>query len=548
MSDEAAILSAIIAHPDEDTPRLVYADWLTEHGDPDRAEFIRVQCLLASISPGDPRWINLTERLEELDALLQHRRDLTRFGSDVEHICYGGMEFAGKRDEYRRGFPYYATCQVDGDKWTPEECARIEHEWERLARTTTLRGFGSYHWTGPSIDSFLASPGAALLDALYVSPEFDIHGPWQGVRVAVTNRVARSPELRSVRSLTLNADLPSGAVAALASSTAFDALRQFKFGELLTFSWDVEKLIQADWFRRLERIECEPGLAPAAVSLVRGLGELPGLHTLTLNGSGAVRGLAADAYPALASSAFPTLARLVLMAPLDAERARYLARSRFPQLVEFQTDYSAAGNGGLLALLGGEWIGRLRSVEMRDCDLTDRGVRALAEHPVAQNLRVLQLIDNPFGQGGLDALVRAAFPALTTLSLAAENKQKRARADLAKFLAAIEIPTLKHLDLSGWPLGDAGAKALAKNPAFGSLTSLRLNRCKIGDAGARALLASPHLRNLVRLHLDENTIRPAGVKALADPGVLPHLSECSLAGLPLDIEEQFNRPKLYVCV
>ena len=36
------LLAAIIAHPDEDTPRLVYADWLQENGDPDRAEFIRL--------------------------------------------------------------------------------------------------------------------------------------------------------------------------------------------------------------------------------------------------------------------------------------------------------------------------------------------------------------------------------------------------------------------------------------------------------------------------------------------------------------------------
>ena len=37
-------LAAIAAHPEEDTPRLAYADWLDEHGFPIRAEFIRIQC------------------------------------------------------------------------------------------------------------------------------------------------------------------------------------------------------------------------------------------------------------------------------------------------------------------------------------------------------------------------------------------------------------------------------------------------------------------------------------------------------------------------
>lgn len=40
-------LRAIAAQPDDDTTRLVYADWLDEHGDPDRARFIRIQIELA---------------------------------------------------------------------------------------------------------------------------------------------------------------------------------------------------------------------------------------------------------------------------------------------------------------------------------------------------------------------------------------------------------------------------------------------------------------------------------------------------------------------
>lgn len=39
-------LAAIVAAPDDDTPRLVFADWLDENGDPDRAEFIRLQTAL----------------------------------------------------------------------------------------------------------------------------------------------------------------------------------------------------------------------------------------------------------------------------------------------------------------------------------------------------------------------------------------------------------------------------------------------------------------------------------------------------------------------
>lgn len=51
MHNAEALLATIREHPDLDGPRLVYADWLEERGDP-RGEFIRVQLELAVVSPG----------------------------------------------------------------------------------------------------------------------------------------------------------------------------------------------------------------------------------------------------------------------------------------------------------------------------------------------------------------------------------------------------------------------------------------------------------------------------------------------------------------
>lgn len=39
----AGFISDICEHPEDDSIRLIYADWLEDHGDPERAEFIRVQ-------------------------------------------------------------------------------------------------------------------------------------------------------------------------------------------------------------------------------------------------------------------------------------------------------------------------------------------------------------------------------------------------------------------------------------------------------------------------------------------------------------------------
>jgi uncharacterized protein (TIGR02996 family) len=64
-----ALLQQAKEHPEEDGPRLVLADFLEEQGDPDRADFIRLQCQL---SPGAPpleasQHKQIQQRLEQLE-------------------------------------------------------------------------------------------------------------------------------------------------------------------------------------------------------------------------------------------------------------------------------------------------------------------------------------------------------------------------------------------------------------------------------------------------------------------------------------------------
>ena len=53
MPQDSAFLEAIQAEPDDDLPRLIFADWLDEQGDP-RGEFIRIQCELFQRSDDVP--------------------------------------------------------------------------------------------------------------------------------------------------------------------------------------------------------------------------------------------------------------------------------------------------------------------------------------------------------------------------------------------------------------------------------------------------------------------------------------------------------------
>ncbi len=69
MDERRALMAAIIANPDDDTPRLVFADWLQEHGDEHdraRAEFIRLQVETARLPERDKKRKKLDIAAEKL--------------------------------------------------------------------------------------------------------------------------------------------------------------------------------------------------------------------------------------------------------------------------------------------------------------------------------------------------------------------------------------------------------------------------------------------------------------------------------------------------
>ncbi len=96
MSTEAAFLSDICANPDDNTPRLVFADWLDEHGDGARAEFIRAQIELARGVRGKRR---KTLEVREADLLEAHAEKWIEPLRELIH-----EDWSEKPYTFRRGF------------------------------------------------------------------------------------------------------------------------------------------------------------------------------------------------------------------------------------------------------------------------------------------------------------------------------------------------------------------------------------------------------------------------------------------------------------
>lgn len=67
MTEREALLRAVCEFPDDDTPRLVFADWLQEHGEEARATFIRLQIERARYAAEAPEYGALREREEVIE-------------------------------------------------------------------------------------------------------------------------------------------------------------------------------------------------------------------------------------------------------------------------------------------------------------------------------------------------------------------------------------------------------------------------------------------------------------------------------------------------
>lgn len=75
MTQADAFLQDILARPDDDAPRLIFADWLEEQGDTAsvaRAEFIRVQCALAGGDLPEQRRSELNQRQHAIFEQYRH--------------------------------------------------------------------------------------------------------------------------------------------------------------------------------------------------------------------------------------------------------------------------------------------------------------------------------------------------------------------------------------------------------------------------------------------------------------------------------------------
>jgi uncharacterized protein (TIGR02996 family) len=502
-STENAFREAILEDPDDDTPRLVYADWLQEHGDSERGEFIRVQVELARLPPGDERRSGLLAREGRL--FLLNRDRWTIQGLRRPHFHRGFIDewnFGWPPDEAFRQAPIQTVWHVVYDEWYPDEADEPQYPVNspHLARVRTAHLPAGRSNTIPTdlLLGFTECPHLTDLRSLDVSGNNDMgdEGLSQLVGSGPTSR-------RSARAT------PPGLL----------RLETLNVSETGLGDEAVEALVDSPVARTLTRLDLSenPRITSAGVRALFGSdlgGRLTELHLSEV-------GRSQDAVVAALVKALPQTALRRLKVGKCFRTVRQIERlanaASWGTLQGLDLSFAPLSGDGLRALMKCPHLAGLSHLSLDYCGLKDGDVKVLAKCPHLQGLTHLSLISNNIGDVGAKAL--AASPHLRRLVYLNLGNHASTFGDTG-LTALAESPLLARLcclDLKGsmeCTFGDRCLEALAKSPYVGRLTTLRVGVTTATDAGVKALAESPNLPCLTYLDLRTPHLTAGGLDAL----------------------------------
>ena len=527
-----AFLHAIHASPADDLPRLVYADWLEENRDASRAEFIRVQCELATIDAIDPQRAALEDREH---ALLNEHEDrwlgesrpemtewefargfvqsLTADPFDVsesllrEHTAeigtFVGTAFLNANETQWSNRLTHADCSGSVDPI--DFLAHIfQSGWPRLKSLELLRldgysNIANMFWVSPLRDQLkhLAFGG-------------------RGNTVGETIDETEFLELfagRSLESLTaydcgLTGDGLGYFLAAFAKLKRLD----ISDNPIAPDAW--RAFVRADPAIRLERLDVS-GTPLAGISLHRVLGSraCENLKQLEMNRCGSAR------------------ANMVTV-----------ANSRFwTQATELRAHGGTIPASTLEPLCLVQGPPALRLLDLDDNYLRTEGVRMLCEAPWADGLTWLSLSRNYLDDVSLQVLAQSGrFPHLTALHLSHNNLdldetegESITHIGIRTLVESGQFANLRILTLANTGIAERSVEAILNESAW-RLSGLGIASCALRADTARMIAASPRLARLNWLDLSNNRLLGGdALLPLAESPYLSRLCELDIRGIPV---------------
>jgi uncharacterized protein (TIGR02996 family) len=460
-SGEDALIERIQANRDSDQPRLAYAGWLERRGDP-RGTYIRLEVELGRMTAGNPRYLEMSARRNELyeahqEEWAQPFRDLglsmTFYGRTIL-FCERGM---------------VETLWVDAEGVFPERAAELFLLAPAL-REVCFQGDAPVNVAG-----LACCPWLARLENLDLSAK--------GITPADVRTLLGSPHLTGLRQLDLGYN-----------ELGVDGARALAQGQPLP---------------RLEQLVLRSsGFDDSAVHELANM-RLARLRHLDLSGNR----FGPEGLPALLRSSLLARLRVLRLGDCDLgpEGVEQLAEVNLPELKELYLDSNELGPDGALALARCSWAQQLEVLDLRSNQVEDEGVqaltaspyltglvkldlgsadvgpesaRALANWPGLGQLEALHLWSNWWGDEGVSLL--AGAPQANRLRILELYDNRIGPAGVRALAASSHLTSLEELDLRENPLEEEGADRLASG-SWPALTTLRVSALTVGEQGEAVL-------------------------------------------------------------
>jgi uncharacterized protein (TIGR02996 family) len=380
--DERAFFDRIRDEPDDDGPRLIYADWLDENGQAERAEFIRLECALARLPEDDPHTPELGERQRQLSDAFEEQwtQELRQLGAQC--IFHRGVI-----DNVSIDTGQFLESGAVLFELAPIRKVRFLNVGDRLAdliQSPLLRLVRELDLTNNPLGNrgpnFLArSKHLVRLDALDLG--YTELGD-KGLQV-----LAISPVFAPLRSLRINNNNHLGipGMRALAESPHLTALTDLDVSDNDLSDAALRPLIDGPPGTRLTRLV---------------------LHDNRLGDAGVAALVASPAFARMAEREGRIDLRRVEMGPVGA---RALAESPALEMVEMlDLEGNSLLDAGLMALSASPYLRRLRELRLRETRVNDDGVRALARSELMSTLQLLDLTGNLIMEDSVQRLHEAS--------------------------------------------------------------------------------------------------------------------------------------------
>lgn len=444
----AELRQLICEQPDDDEPRLVYADWCEEHGAIDRATLIRTQIARAALAPWDVGQIAL--ETVETRIIREHGE---RWLGELPRI--EGVTWAG----FSRGF--VAEASVDSFE-------ALVAAQPKLARVPVHRI--KVPWPGDADEARGAAPIPSVRGFRIERAIRDPDEPaW----------LAEAPMLGTVRELELvDGYAPSSGTRQLLASSHLRGLRSLKLERHETGTEGVQALVEQN-FPHLESLaitelgdddyswsDWHNGLSPEAIATLADWPGLSRIRDLDLS----YNRIGPDEIETLFSSPHLTGLRNLDLGYVFAD----LDEISWGAL-RVGLDSLALGERGIhdaSPLVEASALSELKTLALHRAYVEERDVLdGILAAPFTAHLQRLDLTEFEYdATPTMDALANVRLPKLHTLVLA--NLYRLEDRPAARLVAAPIMASVHALDMRGNTLGTQTARALASNENASALERL----------------------------------------------------------------------------